>query len=164
MSEPLTLEELKQRADIVRDDIDAVLTSLIKSGREWIESYTGLTVNADSVTQRFDSFDGPMFLLIAPQTGDAVTVSYIDANGDPAEAVDARVITTTRPTRLLPPTAAMWPDSATYVTATVAGVPETFKAAIAIYVRAIHEDGSLSAAYENALEALCRPYRMQLVG
>lgn len=160
--EPITLAELKQRADIVRDDIDGVLSSLITAGREWVENYTGLTVNAANVVQRFDCFRNPMFLLVPPIDG-VVAVSYIAGSGDPAEVDGARVITNSRPYRLLAPSGAMWPTDATYVAVASNGVPETFKAAIALYVRAMHEDGAISEAYHRALEALCFPYRMTVI-
>jgi len=86
MAEPLTVQELKKRIDVVRDDIDDVLAALIIAGREWVESYVGHPI-------------------------------------DPAN------------------------------------VPETFKAAISIYVRAMHEDGAISESYRIALEALCYRYR-----
>lgn len=161
--EPLTLAELKQRADIVRDDIDGVLTSLITAGREWIETYTGLTVYADRVVQQFGAFRSPMSLLVTP-VDNSPTVSYIDANGGPAELVGVRIVTTSRPARLLAPVGAMWPAGASDITVTSNGVPETFKAAITLYVRAMHEDGAISPAYQQALEALCHPYRMLVIG
>lgn len=164
MAEPLSLAELKQRADIVRDDIDDVLRSLITAGREWVESYTSLTINADSVTQRFDRFCSSMFLLVSPTDGQSVTVDYVSADDVPTQIIDARVLSMTRPARLITPAGAAWPDAATYVSVTVPVVPDTFKAAITLYVRAMHEDGSISAAHQSALEALCFPYRLALIG
>lgn len=164
MAEPLSLAELKQRADIVRDDIDAVLESLITAGREWVESYTGLTINADSVTQRFDRFCSFMSLLVSPGDNQSVTVDYVSADDVPTQITDARVLSATRPARLIAPAGAAWPDAATYVSVTVPVVPDTFKAAITLYVRAMHEDGSISPAYQSALEALCFPYRLALIG
>lgn len=172
MAEPLTLPELKQRIDVVRDDIDSVLAGLIVAGREWVENYTGLVLTNRTVTQRFDRFACVRDLAVWPVAeGADVSIAYADTSGNPQTVADARIDAYARPARIYPAYGAIWPyanDGSVVVSLnagyeTPAAVPETLKAAIAIYVRAIHEDGSISEGYMAALHALCHPYRLQMV-
>lgn len=91
MSEPLSVEELKQHLDILRTDQDAMLASMIQAGREWVEKYTGLL--------------------------------FADLEQTPA----------------------------------------SFNAAIVVHAGSYYESRSITPEAEAACEALCRPYRVNLV-
>jgi uncharacterized phiE125 gp8 family phage protein len=169
LGEPITVAELKQHLDIVRDDQDAMLAQMIVAGREWVENYTGLILTARDVQQGFDGFSSRMELYAWPVRG-MPTVGYIDSDGEDATVPGVRIAANRRPARILPEFGVSWP-SADGVTVTVpagyanpADVPASLKSAIVIHAAAYYEARALSDATISALEALCHPYRLQIVG
>lgn len=177
MAEPVSLAEIKAHLDVARDDQDQMLSDMIVAAREWVENYTGLVLTPREVAVELCSLRGGSRLSAWPIDPDAaVTIAYTDSADEPQTISDARLSAASRPARLYPAAGTAWPFTGIepiVVTvhagySTPADVPYSLKAAIKLFV------GGLYAQRENfavgvtvidtgAVEALCHPYREQLV-
>lgn len=171
MAEPVTLAEAKKHLDVVRDDQDDMIESMITAAREWVENYTGLSFNGDSVTQTFRCFRAGITLLVWPADDDAeVTVAYLNQAGEPVEVTGARLWRAAKPARLLPPLNGAWPtDADGTIAVTVQGVPFSLKAAMLLMVGDLYNQREetavgVSISASGAVENLCHPYRMPVIG
>lgn len=78
--EPVTIEELKGFLAIDSDDHDELLYSLIKSAREEVENYTGLSLIKSNVIAKWESLDtaelpfGPVLSLDSVKDKDGETI------------------------------------------------------------------------------------------
>lgn len=171
MAEPVTLAEARKHLDLTRDDQDEMILSMITAAREWVENYTGLSFDGDAVTQTFRCFRGGISLLVWPSADDAeVTVSYLNAACEPLEVVGARLWRAAKPARLLPPLNGAWPtDADGTIAVTVQGVPFSLKAAMLLMVGDLYNQREetavgVSISASGAVENLCHPYRMPVIG
>lgn len=171
MAEPITLAEAKRHLDVLRDDQDDLIMDKIVAAREWVENHTELSFNGDAVTQTFKSFRGGITLLVWPADEDAeVTVSYLNASGEPIEVVGARLWRAAKPARLLPPLNGAWPtDADGSIAVTVQGVPFSLKAAMLLMIGDLYNQREetavgVSIQASGAVENLCHPYRMPVIG
>ncbi len=171
MAEPVSLADAKKHLDVARDDQDDMISGMITAAREWVENYTGLSFDGAAVTQTFRCFRGGISLLVWPSADDAeVTVSYLNAAGEPLEVVGARLWRAAKPARLLPPLNGAWPtDADGSIAVTVTGVPFSLKAAMLLIVGDLYSqrEGSaigVSVQSTGAIENLCHPYRMPVIG
>lgn len=80
-TEPITLTQLKNwlkiHADITEDD--DLITSMITECREWAETYTGQTLIAKNVVEKFDSF-GTCLQLFASPVRSITSIQYYDSD------------------------------------------------------------------------------------
>lgn len=171
MAEPVSLAEAKKHLDVARDDQDDMITSMITAAREWVENYTGLSFDGDAVTQTFRCFRAGISLLVWPAGDDAeVTVAYLNTAGEPVAVTGARLWRAAKPARLLPPLNGAWPtDADGSIAVTVRGVPYSLKAAMLLIIGdfyANRESGVVGVSYAStgAIENLCHPYRMPVIG
>jgi uncharacterized phiE125 gp8 family phage protein len=171
MAEPITLAEAKQHLDILRDDQDAMIAGMIIAAREWVENYTELSLDGDEVTQAFQGFSSAMSLLVWPETDDAiVTISYMNKAGDLMQVAGARLWRAAKPARLLPPPNGAWPtDVDGTIAVTVQGVPFSLKAAMLLLLGDLYNQREetavgVSIQASGAVENLCHPYRMPVIG
>jgi uncharacterized phiE125 gp8 family phage protein len=171
MAEPLTIEEIVQHLDVVRDDQDDMLFGMGVAAREWVESYTGLSFDENSVTQTFSGFDRLGSLLAFPDGDEPeVRIDYLDAAGEPVQITTARMWRAVKPARLLPPAGAQWPaDAVGPIAVTVTGIPFSLKAAMLLIVGNLYANREstvtgITVADTGAVENLCRPYRMPVIG
>jgi uncharacterized phiE125 gp8 family phage protein len=170
MADPITLAEAKRHLDVVRDDQDEMIESMITAAREWVESYTGLSFDGDTVTQTFRCFRAGISLLVCPADDDAeVTVAYLNKAGEPVEVTGARLWRAAKPAQLLPPLNGAWPtDADGTIAVTVAGVPFSLKAAMLLMIGDLYNQREetavgVSIAASGAVTNLCHPYRLERV-
>jgi uncharacterized phiE125 gp8 family phage protein len=171
MAEPVTLAEARRHLDVMRDDQDEMILSMITAAREWVENYTGLSINGDAVTQTFRCFRAGIALLVWPAQDDAeVTVAYLNKAGEPVEVTGARLWRAAKPARLLPPLNGAWPtDADGTIAVTVTGVPFSLKAAMLLMIGDLYNQREetavgVSISASGAVENLCHPYRMPVIG
>ncbi len=171
MAEPVSLAEAKKHLDVARDDQDDMIAGMITAAREWVESYTGLSFDGDAVTQTFRCFRAGITLLVWPADDDAeVTVAYLNTAGEPVAVTGARLWRAAKPARLLPPLGGTWPtDADGSIAVTVSGVPFSLKAAMLLMIGDLYanrESAIVGTIYANtgAIENLCHPYRMPVIG
>jgi uncharacterized phiE125 gp8 family phage protein len=170
MADPITIAEAKRHLDVVRDDQDEMIESMITAAREWVESYTGLAFDGDTVTQTFRCFRAGISLLVCPADDDAeVTVAYLNKAGEPVEVTGARLWRAAKPARLLPPLNGAWPtDADGTIAVTVTGVPFSLKAAMLLMIGDLYNQREetavgVSIAASGAVTKLCHPYRLERV-
>lgn len=171
MAEPITLAEAKRHLDVVRDDQDEMILSMITAAREWVENYTGLSFDGDAVTQTFRCFRAGITLLVWPADDDAeVAVAYLNQAGEPVAVTGARLWRAAKPARLLPPLNGAWPtDADGTIAVTVQGVPFSLKAAILLMIGDLYNQREetavgVSISASGAVVNLCHPYRMPVIG
>lgn len=178
--EPVTLPEAKQHCRVLSNDEDTLITALITAAREWVENFTGHLLVPREVTQRFECFSSHTMLYGWPIADSAVPeITYADPQGEIQMLVGARIALCNGYGRLAPAFGSRWPSTysgagsvvvkfqAGY--ATPAAVPQSMKQAILLLVGhwfANRESVSDKAMTEvpMAVDALCRPYRMVLIG
>jgi uncharacterized phiE125 gp8 family phage protein len=170
MADPITIAEAKRHLDVVRDDQDEMIEFMITAAREWVESYTGLSFDGDTVTQTFRCFRAGITLLVCPADDDAeVTVAYLNKAGEPVEVTGARLWRAAKPARLLPPLNGAWPtDEDGTIAVTVTGVPFSLKAAMLLMIGDLYNQREetavgVSIAASGAVTNLCHPYRLERV-
>ena len=176
MAEPVTLAEAKAQCRVLTDDEDGLIAALITAAREWVENFTGHILVLRDVTQRLSSFTRPR-LFAWPIADDAtITATYVDSDGATQTLTGARLIFGNGWAELATAFGSKWPTSYGPATVTVeAGyataddVPQSMKQAILLLVAAWfanREAVSDKAMTEvpMAVDALCRPYRMVLIG
>jgi len=177
MVEPVTLEEIAQHLRIVADDEDAMVIAMGIAAREWVENYTGLTLARREVTEVFSSFEQLRTLSAWPIAADASPVVRYAASSGAALTIDgATVVSFLRPCPISPAAGTRWPLGAGPVAVTIlAGpdahedVPASLKAAILLIVGNLYAHrettvAGVTLADSGAIEMLCRPYRMPVIG
>lgn len=145
--EPVTLEEAKGSLKILHDDEDDRISALIKTGREYSESFCGIRIMTTIVELSFDYFPASSFGLSTAPLQKVDSVKYL-STGSPqtqitlTENVDYYADVTTQGGRLTAiggwPSAARQPNSvkirmtAGYIDASL--VPEQIKDGIKAYI------------------------------
>jgi len=74
-AEPVTLEEAKAQIVAANDEDDALITSKIKTARQWLESYTGLAFGEKTVEAYYDYLDTDYSLPIGPIIGNVTSIT-----------------------------------------------------------------------------------------
>lgn len=176
MPEPVTLAEARAHCRVLSTDEDDLITALIIAAREWVENFTGHILVQREVTQRLSCFKRPR-LFAWPIADDAtVTATYVDSDGATQALNGARLIFGNGWAELATAFGSAWPTSYGPATVTVeAGyataedVPQSMKQAILLLVaawfanrEAVSDKAMVEAPF--AVEALCQPYRMVLIG
>ncbi|MES2173851.1 MAG: head-tail connector protein [Pseudomonadota bacterium] len=176
MAEPVTLPQAKAHCRVLSDDEDGLIAALITAAREWVENFTGHILVQREVTQRLSCFRYPR-LFAWPIADDAtITATYVDSDGATQTLTGARLIFGNGWTELAAAFGSTWPTSYGPATVTVeagyptaADVPQSMKQAILLLVahwfanREAVSDKTMTEV-PMAVEALCRPYRMVLIG
>lgn len=176
MVEPVSLDEIKAHLDVARDDQDDMLNGMIVAAREWVENYTGLILTRREVTEVVESFCdlrtvSAWPLPVAPET----TIKYIDSAGAEQAMTGFAVRGWVRPAAIFPDPGTSWPTGGPVAVTFLAGyaspsdVPYSLKAAIMLMVGDLYaqrESGIIGTIYANtgAIENLCHPYRMPVIG
>lgn len=78
VTEPVTLNELKEWTKVDNSADDAILTALISAAREMCEKYTGVNFVARTVTAHINNFNGGVYLPYGPVG--AITDLYDEDN------------------------------------------------------------------------------------
>jgi uncharacterized phiE125 gp8 family phage protein len=162
--EPLTADEVRARLNIGANVTDEVLNAYITAARQTIDgdSWLGRAINTQTWEGKLDVFpscDGGRIYLPLPPL-QQVTVSYLDAAGDPVtmvEGADYRLVRAQR-SYIVPGTAPgkAWPQVSGIDGVTIefvagygdagADVPEPIRTAIALSVGHIHHMASRNPA------------------
>jgi uncharacterized phiE125 gp8 family phage protein len=173
MAEPLTTAEAKSQLRVTSDHEDDLIDSYVVAAREWCEDYTGHILVQREVTDAFPAWGDYLTLRHQPITVDdptpALTVSYLDTEGDEIEYA-SRVIRDQRyPWTIYPPNGDTFPElgvngtiTVTYTAgyASAADVPEKFRQAIRVLISSMHESrGAISEETERTARFLLRSYR-----
>lgn len=173
-AEPVSLALAKEQCRVLDDSEDALFETYIPAAREWVESYTGLTLTKRTVTQAFDYFDGDLRLHAWPVASPAgLAVRYADQDGEPQLVDDARLIPSRRPARVAPAFGGSWPRCyyGSVEVTVLAGfepgkAPEKLVQAMLLLiahwynVREAVMVGTVASEVPFAVEALCRPHRL----
>jgi uncharacterized phiE125 gp8 family phage protein len=80
-SEPLTLAEAKKHCLVLHNDDDDVIDALIKSARDFIETYCGTPLATQTVEMKCDAFADFFRLPVAPVQS-VTSVNYVDSDGE----------------------------------------------------------------------------------
>lgn len=176
MAEPVDLLEARAHLRVIHDDEDGLIAPLITAAREWVENFTGHILVQREVTQRLSCFKHPR-LFAWPIADDAtVTATYVDSDGSTQTLTGARLIFGNGWAELATAFGSSWPTSYGPATVTVeAGyataddVPQSMKQAILLLVGSWYSQreavsDKAMAEVPLAVEALCQPYRMVLIG
>ncbi len=176
MPEPISINEARAHCRVLHNDEDALITALIVAAREWVENFTGHTLVQREVTQRLSCFRHPR-LFAWPIADDAtVTATYVDSDGATQPITGARLIFGNGWAELATAFGSAWPTSYGPATvsveagyATADDVPQSMKQAILLLVgqwyanrEAVSDKAMTEVPF--AVEALCQPYRMVLIG
>jgi len=176
MAEPVSLEELKAHLDVDRDDQDEMITAMGVAAREWVESFTGLTLARRRVSEAFTNFGAVRALSAWPIAEDAVpTVRYSVGGTAPVVLDGATVFPLLRPCPIYPAPGSAWPHGAASVIVTIeAGyapedVPASLKSALKLMVGNLYANRESTVtgtivADTGTIENLCRPYRLPVIG
>ena len=78
--EPITLTEAKLHLRVDGTDDDALITSLLKSAREWCELYQSRAYIEQSITAKLDCFADTIVMPMTPLIS-VTSIKYIDTNG-----------------------------------------------------------------------------------
>ncbi|NML88753.1 hypothetical protein HHL26_06690 [Sphingobium sp. TB-6] len=176
MAEPLDLDEVKLHLRVVRDAEDALIGGLITAAREWVENFTGQLLVPLEITQRFDAFCN-LALHAWPIAADAViAVTYVDSAGETQNIGDARLVVGNASADVAPAMGSVWPTTYGPVGVTVtagysdaAAVPQSLKQAMLLLIGSWYNNReSVSerplTEVPMAVEMLCMPYRLRLIG
>jgi len=176
MPEPIDRDEAKRHCRVLHDDENDLIDGLIVAAREWVENFTGHTLVQREVTQRLSCFRHPR-LFAWPIADDAtVTATYVDSDGATQPLTGARLIFGNGWAELATAFGSAWPTSYGPATvsveagyATADDVPQSMKQAILLLVghwyanrEAVSDKAMTEVPF--AVEALCQPYRMVLIG
>lgn len=176
MAEPVTLPDIKRHLDIVRDDQDDMLSGMIVAAREWVENYTGLILTRREVTEVSASFCSLRTISAWPlPVSPATTIRYVDGAGAEQTLTGFNVRGWARPAAISPAAGTSWPAGGPVAVTFLAGyatpddVPYSLKAAISLMVGDLYaqrESGIVGTIYAStgAIENLCHPYRMPVIG
>ena len=167
--EPVTLTEIKNHLRIYDNtDSDTELTTLIKDGREYVESTTGRALITQTFELKLDGFE-VCTKIPRPPLQSITSIQYQDGNNvtQTLAASNYTVDADSEPGRLVQSSSGTYPSTyddldavtITFVAgygSTAADVPEIFKRAIKLYVEKMF-DMPVSAyadSLDNALESL----------
>lgn len=153
-SEPVTLVEAKLHLKVENTADDDLITSLIKTARQWCEGYQNRSYITRTITLKTDRFPN-VFRLPRPQLLTVTSIKYIDLNGVQqtlaASVYDLDLYS--QPGRVALAYNQSWPSirgdinsveviyTAGYG-ATAANVPDNIKAAIKLLVAHLYEHRS----------------------
>lgn len=77
--EPVTLSEMKMWLKIEEEETveDALLTSLIKAQRQWVEEHCGIAIMTQTIIETYDRWSRKFYLHRAP-VAEVIEIIYID--------------------------------------------------------------------------------------
>lgn len=168
----VTLTELKSHLRITDTGEDTVLQIYLDSALDWVENQTGQKLSRDTRTAYFDCFGDLELIGDSPS---AITVSYIDDNGDSQDVSGAVYALKTHKARPYITLAynQSWPSSRAQDAAvsvaytsgyTVSTLPSSLKSAVLLVAGDFYEfreAKTIVRTYENmAAERLMRPYKI----
>jgi len=172
MAEPITLAQAKAQCRIVSDNTeDALVESLIKAAREWVENATGHILMQRVIVEQRDEFGCYVELNRRPIVADSVEVAYVDTDGTAQDYADLVAQTDRDPGRVYPVAGGEWPSlfeyggvTVTYTAGYAAGEePQALLQAMLLLVAHWYKNREAVTAnqpYEVplAVEALCAPF------
>ena len=153
--EPISLYEMKLHSRIDHDDEDTLLDSLIKSARQYCETFTGRAFCTQTIQYYLNNWpSGDAIYLPLPPVQSVSSVRWTDSSGTETTLTvsdDYEVDTDSEPARVVLPYNKSWPTGILapnnpIVVEYVAGygnatdVPEYIKAAIKLYAGALYEN------------------------
>lgn len=184
-TEPLTLAEAKAQCRVDVSDDDTLLTSLITSARQFVETFTHRALAPQTWDLKLDAFpcDGVIWLPSPPVTA-VGSVTYVDGNGDTQTLTVTTDYTTDLPAgptaqraRVVPAYGHTWPTprgvpnavtvrfTAGYTSSGVNLVPEAVKQAMKLLIGHWYKNresvivGTIAGPLEQTLDALLWPYK-----
>ena len=176
MAEPVSVEQIRQHLRVDNTDDDVLITAIGVAAREWVEAYTGLILTRREVTEIASSFAAlgsiaAWPLPLAPET----TIRFVDQAGGEQELVGFAIRAWARPATIAPEAGGRWPIGGPVAVTFLAGyaapedVPASLKAAILLIVGNLYAHrettvAGVTLADSGAIEMLCRPYRMPVIG
>jgi uncharacterized phiE125 gp8 family phage protein len=164
-TEPVSLAEAKIHLRVDHDADDALITSLIKTAREWCESYSGNKFITQTLTLKLHRFENVMRLPYIPAST-LKSFQYVDTAGT-TQTVSSDVYvydTDSKPAQIRLAYNQTWPTpradnnvitivyDAGYGVA--AAVPDVFKAAIFLVLAAYYEGRDGQPVKTDAAERL----------
>jgi uncharacterized phiE125 gp8 family phage protein len=145
--EPVTLAEAKLHLRVDTADEDALIDTLIRAARQYVETFTRRALIAQTWDDKRDEFpcgDGTIELPIAGVSS-VTSISYVDTNGD-TQTWSASLYQTDLPSGPKAPFARICPAYAQYY-------PQTRTQMNAVTVRFVAGYGTTSAAVPESLKA-----------
>jgi len=180
--EPVTLTEAKAQCIVETTAYDDLITSKIKSAREWVEDYTGRALVAQTWRTKLDRFPDKFIYLNHPPLQSVTSITYIDTSGASQTLAAAAYIVdvTSEPGRIAEAYGYTWPDTQERIGAVTIesvhgydgtddspydldGIPQSIKDAILVLVTELYQTRELSvqnAAMHSAVESLLWRHRV----
>lgn len=181
-AEPLTLEQIKLYHAVDHDLHDALLTSLIKAARRYVENNCGISLVTQTREASFNEF-GTYLTLDHGPIQSVLSVAYVDSAGEDAELTDTEYVVDLALWRIAPVYGTFWPtiqDGYNAVTVSyiagftpvegsptdyVSSIPEDITTAMQLLIGNWYENressiiGTITSVLELGVKELLSPYR-----
>lgn len=177
LSSPVSLAELKAHLRIGHSDEDYTISQYLESATAYVENSTGRKLVMQTVTQKADKFDDPIYLRWGPASS-ITSITYVDSSGTTQTLADTvyQLVDDESPAYLTLKYDQSWPstrNSARAVTITYrAGYsepdlcPAPLKDAILLLASHRYENrepvivGTVTRDLQHALSALLKQYKV----
>jgi uncharacterized phiE125 gp8 family phage protein len=187
-TEPLTLDEVKQHLRVVDgvEDENGLIVSLIPTAREYVESFTGRPLIAQTWDDKRDGFPcaGGAIVLPYPPVSAVSSITYLDTAGVSQAWGASNYLTDlpsgpkAQPARITPAYGVSYPSTYPVVNAvqirfvcgygSASSVPESLKAAMKVLIGHWYQNresvvvgvGVGAVAIPHSVDALLWPYRV----
>jgi uncharacterized phiE125 gp8 family phage protein len=185
-SEPITLEDTKLHLRVDIDDDDNLISNLITSARQYVESFTRRAIASATYELALDDFpagDDEEIILPKPPLESVTSVKYTDSDGDETTWDSSKyIVIESIPAIIIPAYTESWPSFTPYPREAVkvkyvAGykfggddhlvIPEPIKQAMLLIITDHYENrgqllqrGHIPKSMPIAVESLLYPYKV----
>jgi len=185
-SEPITLEDTKLHLRVDIDDDDNLISNLITSARQYVESFTRRTIASTTYELALDDFpagDDEEIILPKPPLESVTSVKYTDSDGDETTWDSSKyIVIESIPAIIIPAYTESWPSFTPYPREAVkvkyvAGyksggddhlvIPEPIRQAMLLIITDHYENrgqllqrGHIPKSIPIAVESLLYPYKV----
>lgn len=177
--EPVTLTEAKAHLVVEHNLDDTLITTLITTAREYVETYTRRSLITRELTAKYDFFP-PWFEILNSPLLSITSINYLDTDGNNTLLASSNYDedTNSTPARVTQAHGATWPSTRTGVPNVVtivyqagygpaaSDVPNPIKHAILMYISHLYENretasvGVVVTNIPRTIDALILPYRV----